>query len=539
MSKRMAAVFLALIIAVSTCVFIFFSEQKEGYHCDEIYSCGLSNSDFHYRMYNEDGSIRINTPEDIDAYMTASDAHRFDYANVYKNQAEDVHPPLFYIFMHTFSSFTPGEHSIYHAIITNMLFAAGTALFLYLITLRISGKRSVALVAATVYALSANCINMVTYMRMYEMLAFFTTAAVYVHLRLLQNGCRMTKKLAVALGTVVFLGSYTQYYFFIFMAGLAIWTVAVMLKHKKKKELLVYLAVIAVTALIYMAVWPYVFRHLFASGRGEEAFSNMVQSSFFESFVFYLNVMRNGVGNLFSAFVIITAVVFLIKTKKEGNGIFRKLTAHKDVCMLMFIAFFYFLLILRVSPYQTDRYIAPIFPIISVFVALLLKFVYLLLRKVCKKRVLGVVFCVFAFLGIFTGIYDAMYGGWDINWDSNYLYDISEEHMKIFEEHSGKKCVMVRATEAYAMWNMPDYKHFEETVFVFPEEIEMLRDNDNLKNETELILYMSLPVDCEENVEKVKEIFGFDSHQYLIFAEHRNHSSIYLISKNETKEKSK
>ncbi len=533
MSKRLATVLLSLVIVFSTCVFIFFSEQKEGYHCDEIYSHGLSNSTFHYEMKNPDGSIRWNTAEDIDAYMTVSD-HRFDYGNVYKNQAEDVHPPLFYIFMHTFSSFTPGEHSPYLAIITNMFFAAGTVIFLYLIVLKLSKKRTTALIAATIYAFSVNCINMVTYMRMYEMLTFFTTAAVYIHLKLLGNGYTMTRKTALALGSVVFFGSLTQYYFFIFMAGLAIWAIVDMLKNKKRKELLVYLAVIAFTALIYVAIWPHVFKHLFASGRGEEAFYNMVGSSFLLSFVFYLNVIGNGVGNLFSVFVIMASVVFLIRTKIKGQKIFRKFAAHKDICMLLFVIFFYFLIVLRVSPYQTDRYIAPIFPILSVFVAFLLRYTCHGIEKRGKKKLSTLVFCSLLVFGISTGIYDAFYGNLGINRESNYLYNISEEHQRIFDEHSGKKCVMIKQTEAYALWNMPDYKHFEETAFVAPDEIEMLSENNHLENETEFILYMSIPADSEENIDRIKKVLGFDHHQFLLLAEQRNHSSIYLVSKTNT-----
>ncbi|MBE6911307.1 MAG: phospholipid carrier-dependent glycosyltransferase [Ruminococcaceae bacterium] len=534
MGKRLSAGVLSLVILLSACVYFFFSEQKEGFHCDEIYSFGLSNSTFHYEMYNEDGSIRWNTAEDIDAYMTASDEHRFDYANVYKNQAEDVHPPLFYIFMHTFSSFTPGEYSIYHAIITNMLFAAGATIFLYLIMLKISKKRSSALIAATIYALSVNCINMVTYLRMYEILTFFTTAAIYVHLVLAENEYKLTWKRALALGTVIFFGAYTQYYFFIFMTGLALWTIVDILRCKRKKELLRYLGVIAVVAAIYAAVWPYVFGHLFGSVRGEEAFANMVSSSFAESLVFYLNVIRNGVGNLFSA-IVVAATTFLICAKSE-RGLCRRIASNKNFFMILFVALFYFLIILRVSPYQTDRYIAPIFPIFSIIITFSLGYAYSRIVRVCSEKLAVSLLSILLIFGISTGIYDAMYGDWGINWDSNYLYDIPEEHQRIFDEHSGKKCIMIRKSEAYALWNMPDYKHFEETAFVFPDEIEMLSENNHLKDETEFILYMSIPVDSEENIARIKEALGFDNHQFLISAEQRNHSNIYLVSKENVKE---
>ena len=55
-------------------------------------------------------------------YFTVQRGHEFDYATVWKNQSEDVHPPLYYVFVHTISSFFPGSFSKWFGLAVNILF---------------------------------------------------------------------------------------------------------------------------------------------------------------------------------------------------------------------------------------------------------------------------------------------------------------------------------------------------------------------------------------------------------------------------------
>lgn len=40
-------------------------------------------------------------------YVMVAENERFDYATVYYNQTQDVHPPLYYFFLHTVCSAVP------------------------------------------------------------------------------------------------------------------------------------------------------------------------------------------------------------------------------------------------------------------------------------------------------------------------------------------------------------------------------------------------------------------------------------------------
>lgn len=79
--------------------------KKNFFHLDEALTFTLTN--------NKDG---INISDEykntwrpgIDYYrlLTVSSEDKFNYKQVYINQTEDVHPPLYYFIIHTISSFS-------------------------------------------------------------------------------------------------------------------------------------------------------------------------------------------------------------------------------------------------------------------------------------------------------------------------------------------------------------------------------------------------------------------------------------------------
>ena len=80
LSDKKANLILALIIVISLCISTCFMLTKQGYHEDELLTYNLANSS---KQLNTEG---WNSPEDFNEYLAVSDAHRFDYAQVYQNQ---------------------------------------------------------------------------------------------------------------------------------------------------------------------------------------------------------------------------------------------------------------------------------------------------------------------------------------------------------------------------------------------------------------------------------------------------------------------
>lgn len=168
---------LAIAIIAMCFVMLFFVNQKQGFHCDEIFSYGSSNSAYENVFWSyrdktpmhkfmeakifQDGNIfdwigRIKyyfvdhvdekdefiaekmaeekmiwrTREEAIDYLEAKD-NRFNYASVYYNQIQDVHPPLFYFLVHTVSSIFNNTFSKYIIFFINLPFFIGTCILIW------------------------------------------------------------------------------------------------------------------------------------------------------------------------------------------------------------------------------------------------------------------------------------------------------------------------------------------------------------------------------------------------------------------------
>ena len=169
--------YLAIAIIAMCFVMLFFVNQKQGFHCDEIFSYGSSNSAYENVFWSyrdktpmhkfmeakifQDGNIfdwigRIKyyfvdhvdekdefiaekmaeekmiwrTREEAIDYLEAKD-NRFNYASVYYNQIQDVHPPLFYFLVHTVSSIFNNTFSKYIIFFINLPFFIGTCILIW------------------------------------------------------------------------------------------------------------------------------------------------------------------------------------------------------------------------------------------------------------------------------------------------------------------------------------------------------------------------------------------------------------------------
>ena len=77
-------------------VLLVIGGNKSGFHVDEMYTFGLSNHQFDGKVRPTIIPNKIYTGEQLwQEYTTVSPEHTFDYKNVFRNQAEDVHPPLY------------------------------------------------------------------------------------------------------------------------------------------------------------------------------------------------------------------------------------------------------------------------------------------------------------------------------------------------------------------------------------------------------------------------------------------------------------
>lgn len=189
--------------------------RKDGFDIDEFFTYGLANS-YHQPFLNTETGHWISGKAFSD-YLTAS-GHAHEYLNVYENQIADVHPPLYYLFMHAVCSvFRNPPFTKWTGIGLNLFFFSLTQLGLLLLSARLlsDGERLTlmpsALLPGLLYGLSAGAASSVVFIRMYAMMTMWAVWLALALAALWVGGQTVWRMRALA--AVLIAGFLTQYYF--------------------------------------------------------------------------------------------------------------------------------------------------------------------------------------------------------------------------------------------------------------------------------------------------------------------------------------
>lgn len=209
-----------LIVAVQIAVCVHYAKYKTNIFMDEIWTFNLANS--YYNPFLGSAAEYMNRWIDSKFWLQAlsvQPGEEFCYGSVFYNQAQDVHPPLYYMVIHTVCSLFPQKFSIWFGIIPNIVFFVATQFILLKISDKLFDSKWIALLASVIYGFSWGAINSVIYIRMYMMLTFFGILSFWVHLLLFEYYNKY-KKLKInylaAIFIITIFGFLTQYYYVIF-----------------------------------------------------------------------------------------------------------------------------------------------------------------------------------------------------------------------------------------------------------------------------------------------------------------------------------
>ena len=250
------------------CLFAFYQFQlRQGFFLDEIYTYGLSNSDHLPFLTGYDPTVwQTWTPgTDLLRYVTVQPGHTFQYGSVWYNQAQDVHPPLYYALVHTVSSFFPGQFSFWYAELINLLAYAVTLIFLFLLAQRFLQNRWAALAVLVFYGFGLAGIENAVYLRMYMVMAMWSVLSLYLHHRLL-TAPQIRPGLLAALFCVTYLGALTQYYFILLSFFLAALTCLVLWRRRGFSATLPYALCMLLAIGAMLVTFPAIFTQLFGGG---------------------------------------------------------------------------------------------------------------------------------------------------------------------------------------------------------------------------------------------------------------------------------
>ena len=436
-SKRTTFFIMSLIILAGICATVFSVSLKKGMHVDEYYSYGLSNySGDDIFMHVDLGKTYDDPAQPFLEYMAVQPGNGFSYGNVWKKQSADVHPPFYYVILHTICSLFPAKFSIWFAAVINIAFFGGIIFLTYLTMKRLAMRRTTAMTAALFCALAGGLLQINTFLRMYTMLMFYTSLLTWLHVKYYEN---QPLRFFIYYPLTILSGMLTHYYFFIFLFLQGMYFGISLLVRRHWKSALLYLAETLTAMAAAVIIFPAMITHIFTGYRGKESLDNLASSSgYIDSLRDFLQIInKNLTGNML--YIILLLFVAALVCRLHIN----RRAAIKNRClwgMLLIPGVCYFLLVSKIAVYHYDRYISPIYPVLILLISGLID---LTVRTFFRDKKLRFTVSVLLTMGCIFLSY------WGCDW--TYFEKQTALSVETAKEYAGLDCIIVN--DGVNFWN--------------------------------------------------------------------------------------
>lgn len=387
---------IVIILIIQTIIFVIAGINKSYIHMDEAYSLGLTNYNKVEIQQNEDFYNTWHNKEYYEDYLSVNDNEKNNFLPVYENQKNDVHPPLYYLFLRIAMQFNIGSFSKWPGIILNIIIYLFITIFMYLILRKLFAKSENSQIKSAFLALISSLtlasINNAIYIRMYALSSLNILITTYLHLKLAEKKGN-NYKLLVAIGISALVGSLTHYYYLFYLAMLFIMFVIKYLKEKEYKELAKYIITMIIAGILSLIIFPYSIKHMFLGYRGKGAINSLLNiSEFFIKICQYILIINVYAFNniLFILVVFILGIIIYKKIKK-----IKLIEKNKYIKYILYPTIFYFLLVAMSAPWIELRYMMPICSIIFILIMYLL---IMLLKNIVKEKTLNIIVILIALL---------------------------------------------------------------------------------------------------------------------------------------------
>ena len=337
----------------------------------ELTGAGNYSSEGTVGWYDAARSMLQGTPtwvsgDELFRELTAGRGERFQYGQVYINQALDVHPILYYVVVHTVFSIFAGRYSDAFLFGINIVFLILTCILIYRIVKRYWNDAAIAMLAVAIFGLSQGFVSCAVYFRMYAMLTFFVMLVLDQHIRLCNHAedALSGRKKRFLMGLAVWAGFNTHYYFILFMLPLFVMTCFQI--GKNKKILWQYIKIMIIAGVVSVIFWPFSIYHILFGYRGTEALANVASAGIlgklYGCFKEFANALTLGNTIVLAAVFVLIAVVIIINTRKKKQEL--RMLAEMIVPGVV-----YLIAVAQIAPSISDRYVMCLFPIIAVIMA--------------------------------------------------------------------------------------------------------------------------------------------------------------------------
>lgn len=411
-SKKREIQIIVILLIIQTIIYIYVGTQKSYLHIDEAYSYGLTNYKQIEIQDNEEFYNNWHNKEYYEDYLSIQKEEEGNLKPVYENQKNDVHPPLYYLFLRIAMGFTKEHFSKWTGIGLNIIIYAFITIVMYLILKKIlkeeKNTNKKAIILAFISSIILASLSNVVYIRMYSLLTLEILITAFLHIKLLENEKtnktieesktkEKSTKTLIAIGITTLAGILTHYYYLFYIATLYIIFMIKYIKEKKKKELIQYTLTMIIAGITSLIIFPYSIKHMFFGYRGQGVISNLKNiSEIIPSMIAQLHVLNYyAFNNLLYIIILIIIGILIYKkiAKKEKLKISKE---NKEILKTIYIPTIIFFIIATIaSPWKVLRYIVPICGLAFILV---IYYLYKLLQSISNEKIsnilIGILLCI-------------------------------------------------------------------------------------------------------------------------------------------------
>ena len=376
LSDRQFHVLFGMLIALQIAAAFFFCIQKQGFHYDEYYSYYSSNVT--YGLVPSDGEWK-NTDEIRSEFMVEK-GNGFQYGRVIQMQTYDVHPPFYYLILHTICSLTPDTFSKWQGLSINLVFYLLSIILLSKIAGAITNNnRMIQIASCLLYGFAPAVISGVVFIRMYMMLTFFCKLFFYLHCRMLRKE-RMTAGFYIQVLLYTFLGFMTHYYFLVFLFFISAFIFLWALSQKKIKSAFAYAGSVAVGGILGIILYPACLSHIFSGYRGTEAKDAFFTlSNFGDRISFFGGLINDDLFGGLMYFLLLLLILLMITVQFQKKRLFEG--TKTEHLLLLFTVVGYFLIVAKTALMNAEEAIRYEMPIYGLIILLSLLALHSLFKK--------------------------------------------------------------------------------------------------------------------------------------------------------------
>ena len=428
------------------------------------------------------------------------------------NQSQDVHPPIYYMFLHTICSFFPEKFSKWYAGSINIFFALLSLYTLRKLVLNLTNNKEIYNIVSFIFILSPGILSSISLFRMYIVAMFFVTLLTYIIITEIDIS-KDKYYFFLKLYFISVFGALIHYYCIFFTISICFIFLILLMIQKKWISIIKLIITGILGGSTSILIFPSMIKHIFYEYRGKQSFSNLKKSKneyWLKILVFYKLINKDLFGNNFIViFVCIFIFIFMnffLNKKKTYLGIkdyFLQIIYNKKLrnttikySIILASSLIYFLFIGKIAVYNFNRYIVPIYSITFIpYFSLMILFFFNFYKNKYYSYAIIILFLTFIFGN-----------EWKFFWKGIFKTSLSEP----LENYSNLDCIFIYDKKWKTLNYLSKYKNCKMIKFIQNTNIKSTIFSEDTMNQLILMILNELKININELIKLFPKINSYE-----------------------------